>query len=226
MDSFSPSRSMLVIALLAAILVVRAAAQDAAAGKQPPSTQTPSVPAASVATKTAPTAATDTARDQTQPAAAPAPSGLAEVLKMVDAGISKDIIRQYIQNSTVACDLTADDIIALKQRGVPDEIALALLRRSAELKSQAASVSAASSPATRAPTYSVTIPNYAGIDPDSYAYFYHYYLHPRTLASVYQRLGVYGPYPNGFYQPNGPFYAPQFGLPPATAFQPYPHPWR
>ena len=228
MDSSSLSRSMAVIALLTATLVVRTAAQDAATGKQPPSAATPSVPPTSAARKPSPAVAADMARDQSQGSPAPAPSGLTEVLKMVDAGISKDIIHQYIQNSTAPCDLSADDIIALKQRGVPDEIALALLKRSAELKAQASSISASSPPAGSAPpTYSVTIPNYGGIDPESYAYFYHYYLHPRTLASVYQRLGVYGPgYPNGFYQPSGPFYSPQLGLPPSAAFQPYPRPWR
>ena len=44
------------------------------------------------------------------------------------------------------------------------------------------------------------VPTYQGFHPDSYAYFYHYYLHPRTLASVYQRLGPYAPlspYANG-----------------------------
>jgi hypothetical protein len=228
MDSSFSSRSMAMIALLVAILVVRAAAQDGAVGTQPAPVPTQRVLAGSDATKPTPTVAADTARDHSPGATALAPNGLKEVLKMVDAGISKDIIRMFIQNSTVACDLSADDIIALKQRGVPDEIAMALLKRSAELKAQASPISAGSPPAgPAAAAVSVTIPNYGGIDPESYAYFYHYYLHPRTLASVYQRLGVYGPaYPNGFYPPNGPFYSPQFGVPPGAAFQPYPRPWR
>jgi hypothetical protein len=227
MDSSFSNRSTAMIALLAAMLAVRAAAQDTVVQKQPPSSQTPGVPG-SPATKPTPTVAADTARDPNPGATAPAPSGLKEVLKMVDAGISTDIIRMFIQNSTVACDHSADDIIALKQRGAPDEIAMALLKRSAELKAQASPISAGSPPAGPAPAaVSVTIPNYGGIDPESYAYFYHYYLHPRTLASVYQRLGVYGSaYPNGFYPSNGPFYSPQFGVPPGAAFQPYPRPWR
>jgi hypothetical protein len=123
---------------------------------------------------------------------------------MLDGGVSLSVIRTFVENATSVFDLTASDIVTLKQRGVPDDITNAMLTRTGQLRAQASQVAA--SQATPNPNVPLRIvPTYNGFDPDSYAYFCHYYLHPRTLASVYQRLGVYAaPYPGG-YGYNQPF---------------------
>src|SRR5690242_4584449 len=48
--------------------------------------------------------------------------GVNDVLKMLDAKVDPAVIRAYINNSTTAFNPTAQEIIALKRRGVPDEL--------------------------------------------------------------------------------------------------------
>ena len=82
-------------------------------------------------------------------------AGLADVVKMADAKVEANVITAYIKNSAIAYNPSAEEIIALKQRGVSDEILTALLQRGAELRSQAR-------PATQ-PNQSVTAPlTYSG----------------------------------------------------------------
>jgi hypothetical protein len=124
----------------------------------------------------------------------PATSGVRDVLMMMDAGVSKEVIKAYVENAPIIGDADGTDLIALKEHRVPDDITIALLKRAAERRRQ-------NSPATSTPsvaTYSVSI------DPDSYDYFQNYYLYPRTLGYAYERLGGYpAPYP-GYYGAFGP----------------------
>lgn len=52
------------------------------------------------------------------PAAARSP-GIAEILNMLDSKVDPGVIKAYIQNSSVAYNPSAAEIIALKQQGVP-----------------------------------------------------------------------------------------------------------
>ena len=63
--------------------------------------------------------------------------GVEEVFKMVDAGVSKDIVKTFIENSPIAYNLSAGDIIALKEHGVTDDLTAAMVKRRAELSAQA-----------------------------------------------------------------------------------------
>ena len=77
-------------------------------------------------------------------------AGIADVLKMVDAGVSKDVIKTYIENSPVAYRPSADEIIALHERGVSGEIITALLHRGAEVRAKLAqAMQASQSPPVR-----------------------------------------------------------------------------
>jgi hypothetical protein len=64
--------------------------------------------------------------------------GVRDVLKMIDAKVDASIVIAYIKNSPAAYNPTASEIIALKQRGVPDEIITSLLQRGAEVRTQMA----------------------------------------------------------------------------------------
>jgi hypothetical protein len=176
----------------------------------------------------APTAAKAVPADSPQPGAAPrpadkgsepgarTPAGLtpevAGLVKMLNAGVSKEVVKSYIENSPMAWYPSPTDIIALKEQAVPDEIITAMLKRGAGVKATA------ERRRTNVTTV-ITLPNRraspGGLDPESYEYFQHYYLHPRTLESVYQRLGRYYPpyspygYPYG-YPPRYPGY---YGFP-------------
>ncbi len=124
---------------------------------------------------------------------------------MLQAGVSTDIIKAYIENSPVAYDLSAADLIALKQQAVPDALTMAMMKRGAALRMQAQQ--AATLAASRRADSRTNRRSY-GLDPESYDYFQYYYLYPRTLAAANQRFYSTGtsspgfaPYGNGFYGP-------------------------
>ena len=71
---------------------------------------------------------------------APAPAlafGVAEVVKMYQGGISKDVLVGYIENTVLPFHLNADGIIYLQHLGMPQEVTTALIRRDGELQRQA-----------------------------------------------------------------------------------------
>jgi hypothetical protein len=132
--------------------------------------------------------------------------GVDDILRMVAAGVSADVIKAYIENSPIAYSLKAADIIALKEHGVPDDIAKALVKRGAELRTQVGRNLNA-----------ISNRRYNALDPDGYDYFQYYYLYPRTLAAANQRLfAPSGPY-SGFSWPAA------YGYWGPLPFQPLPH---
>src|SRR5437870_3331806 len=64
----------------------------------------------------------DTARTIAAPLFAPP---VADVLRLVEAKVDPEVIRTYIKNSATGFSLTASDIIALRERGVPDDLVVA-----------------------------------------------------------------------------------------------------
>lgn len=161
---------------------------------------------ATTTTNTAPAPAADA-----NPVAAVSPaSGAADILKMLDAGVSADVIKTYIQNSSTGWNLSAEDLIALKQRGVADEITVELLNHRG---TAAAATSAPNGQTGSTGSQQVVAVVHTGnLDPEGYEFFQHYYLFPRTLAYVNQTLG-YGPgggYPFGYARPRR-FFAPAMG---------------
>ena len=135
----------------------------------------------------------------------PLSNGIPEILQMLDAGVSKEVVEEFITSSPIAYELKAADVIALKERGASDSITLALLKHGTKLREERAQAFAKEAAAgVQAPQGGSMGRGfgYHGLDPESYQYFQYYYLYPRTLASVYQRLGGYGvPYPFGLYRP-------------------------
>jgi hypothetical protein len=142
-------------------------------------------------------------------------AGVDEVLKMLQAGVSKDVIRMYIENSPIVYVLSPGDIIALKENAVPDDITTAMLKRGALLMKQISQLKQHNGIAP--PFYSAN--RKPLVDPESYEYFQYYYLLPRTLAATKQRLfyptgspgDVFPSHYGGF--PVCPFPPPAGGLP-------------
>jgi hypothetical protein len=139
---------------------------------------------------------------QTAPSA-----GVADVLKMLDAGVSKDVIKTYIETSSASFAASPSDLIALKNRGVTDDITMAILKHGSSAAPAAAPAPApAAADNSSAPVRTYIISN--RLDPEGYDYFQHYYLTPRTLAYVNQTLGYPSvPYGDGF----APYYPPVYG---------------
>src|SRR5208282_193291 len=141
-------------------------------------------------------------------------AGVDEILKMVQSGVSTQVIKAYIEDSPVAYNLTAADLIALKEQAFPDELTLAMMKRGAALRMQARqAMASAATPASAGGGNR----RYYRLDPESYDYFQYYYLYPRTLAAANQRFfsanGLapgFGPYAYGYYGP-----PPFWPLPPS-----------
>ena len=65
-------------------------------------------------------------------------AGVADVLKMVDAKVDAGIIQAYVKSSSVAYNLNAGEIIALRDRGISPDVLTAMIQRGGELRGQAA----------------------------------------------------------------------------------------
>jgi len=197
--------------LVGALMAAQLPAQDAQTGKKPPAgelsaqgTQRSESPANAVPAQTAngKTKAGETAATKYS-------VGIDEILKMAQAGISKEVIKTYIENSPIPYNLSASDLIELKERGVTDDLTTALMKRGAVVRAQANQAAAPGSTEPRASASGASLgPDRRGhLDPEGYDYFWYYYLYPRTLASANQRfyssdapLDFY-PYAYGYYQP-------------------------
>ena len=71
--------------------------------------------------------------------AAPAPAlaySVAEVVKMYQGGIGKEVLVSYVETTAVPFHLTADAIIHLQHLGLPQEVTAAMIRRDGELQKQ------------------------------------------------------------------------------------------
>ncbi len=145
----------------------------------------------------------DQALQASQRPAAPASGAVGDVLKMLDAGVSPEVIKVFVENSSVAVNLSAADVIALKNHGATDDITTALLKRGGEARAAAS----AAGPVAPAPGFTGAVPDPFGNGPEGYDFFQRYYLYPRALASAYQQLGYYSLPPYGY------GYSPAFGAP-------------
>ncbi len=63
-------------------------------------------------------------------------AGVGDILRMQKAGISNDVIKTYIETSPLAYNLSAADIIAMRDHGVPPDIITAALIHDEELRAQ------------------------------------------------------------------------------------------
>ncbi len=111
---------------------------------------------------------------------------------MLQAGISKDVLKAYIETAQVAPP-SAADLVTLKERGAPDELTLALVKRGAELTAQANQASASNAtPARVSGTVGLNELlaafrsgrlNSGYLDPEGYDYF-------RVLLPLSQNAGL------------------------------------
>src|SRR5262249_29799979 len=116
------------------------------------------------------------------------------IVKMSEAGISTEVIKIYVETYPSYYSLKAEDLIELKKHSIPDEVTVGLLKRSAELRTLKA----------KRTLVAQGLQGQAPFRSDSYDYFEYYYLYPRTLAAVNERLGMYpGYYPSYWSNPMG-----------------------
>ena len=82
-------------------------------------------------------------------------SALAQVVKLIQSGVSEDVIMAYVTNSTSTFNPNPDQIIYLKDIGVPDEIVTAMMQRDQVLLAQTPAASYQPAPPAAPPTETV-----------------------------------------------------------------------
>ena len=105
-----------------------------------------SLPAASAQDQPAPAPA-----DAALPADITPDSPLAQVVRLAQSGVNETVILAYVNNSSSPFNLTTDQIIYLKDLGLPDDAVTAMIQRDQKLGATAAAVPAPT-PATAAQT--------------------------------------------------------------------------
>jgi hypothetical protein len=204
--------------MLAGLLGLAASAQEAQTANPSPSERTPLATTSDASVAPAPVNPKPTVASEPEAKNSTANrTGIDEILKMFQAGVSKDVIRTYIETAQNLTLLSATDIVTLKERGLPDELTTAWMKRSAELSARA-SEAASSNAAPAKVTGNVSLEalaaairrgqaNSGRLDPESYDYFQYYYLTPRSIASANERIysappfAPYTPYGPGYYSP-------------------------
>jgi len=84
------------------------------------------------------------------------PPGIQDVVKLTQAGISEDVILSQIKNNQAVYNLTADQIILLKNQGVSQNVIKALISGGSSMPAPLPAVPA---PATPPPDAPVTVPS-------------------------------------------------------------------
>src|SRR5882672_7712333 len=137
--------------------------------------------------------------------------GLGDILKMVDAKVDATVITTYIKNSPTAYNPNANEIIALKQRGVGDDIITTLIQRGGEVRAQAMQ-QGAQTPAVAAPaipSVSTGPDGYGAQQPypyaDGYPAYYDYAGDPYSYYAGYPYYPYY-PYYSSFYNYGYPWW--------------------
>ena len=85
-----------------------------------------------------PSANVENANSKRTAAPANLPYGVDEILKMTQGGIEAGVIQSYIAQSTIAYNLSADDILSLHKLGIAPQIVATLIRRGGEVRAQSA----------------------------------------------------------------------------------------
>lgn len=106
------------------------------------------------------------------------------VIKMADAGISPSVMRTFIESTPPDGPLNEQEVIALKQHDVSDDIVTLLLQTGAERRDSQQQQRNLAIARVLAARRSVT----GGLDPESYEYFQRHYLQPRAEAATLRRL--------------------------------------
>ena len=125
---------------------------------------------------------TNTAGVHETAAAAPLPPGAAELVRLAQSGMAEDVLLAYAQGVSEPFNLSADNVVYLRDLGITSTILTAMLNRDKELHDRAAGqpvipeyVPPANEVAMIPPPmtdYPLPDPNYVGNAPAEVSYFY------------------------------------------------------
>jgi len=100
-----------------------------------------------------------------------------------------------VETSARIAQPSGADIIAMKARGLPDEVIVTMMHRSIAQAREARARQTVAAPAIVR-----QLSTDGQLDPDSYEFFWYHYAYPRALASSYRTLAPYSP---SYYQRYG-----------------------
>jgi hypothetical protein len=115
-------------------------------------------------------------------------AGFEEVVAMSEAGVSKELLIKFVESSAKVGQPSGADIIAMKARGLSDEVIVTLMARSAVQAREAQARNTVAAPAIVR-----QLSTDGKMDPESYEFFWYHHAYPRALASSYQTLAPYSP---------------------------------
>lgn len=127
------------------------------------------------------------AKESTSPKAHVLPKGIEEIVRMSEAGVSPEVLTRYIEDSGLAYEPTGADLIAMKRRGVPDDVTVVVLARSSAIRAEYE----ATRKKIAAPAIVRTLSTAGQLDPESYEFFWFHHAYPRVLAGSYQTLSPF-----------------------------------
>lgn len=113
-------------------------------------------------------------------------AGFEEVVAMSEAGVSKELLIKFVESSARVGQPSGADIIAMKARGLSDEVIVTLMARGAVQAREAQARQTVAAPAIVR-----QLSTDGKIDPESYEFFWYHHAYPRALASSYQTLAPY-----------------------------------
>lgn len=102
------------------------------------------------ATTPAPSTSASTASPLPATAPVPAPTLVDDLIKLWKANLSEDFIKRYVSTSDVAKDLSAEDVVRLRNSGLPESLILAITQRKQELAGTAPPASGPLTPVSSA----------------------------------------------------------------------------
>ncbi|HYG34568.1 MAG TPA: hypothetical protein VEC99_07280 [Clostridia bacterium] len=62
--------------------------------------------------------------------------GIPDIIRMVKANVEPQVVKTYVEHSTVAYNPSAAEIVALKKLGIPEDITKAMIERGAQLRAE------------------------------------------------------------------------------------------
>jgi hypothetical protein len=119
---------------------------------------------------------------------------LADVKRLLEAGTDGEVVKAYIENWTGRYYVTADDILSLHQAGASSDVLTTLIKRSGELRAQAAQAAAVRPNAPAEAPGAATAPGTVyQVPPADSAYTYSQ-IYPQVASPYYS-----APYYNYYY---------------------------
>ena len=119
-------------------------------------------------------------------------SPLAQVIKLLQAGVGEDVIKNYVSNSSSTFNLDSDKIIYLKDIGLADDIVTAMMQRDQVLQQQMAASAYQAPPPQPAPAIETVVSTEPVPPPPTEEVSVDYFYQPLARYGTWVNVEGYG----------------------------------